>query len=306
MTFMRALFAGIRMANSAGRVILTLYVLNLLLAIPIALGFRATVTAAFGGSMGPGNLVEGFDFTVVQDFMNRHGEEIQPLSRQMAGFAFLSMLLSTFLAGGTLSFLREKNGSFSAEAFFKGCGKYFSRFFRLFLIFGILLILLAVILSVGLGTAFTQVAEGASSEVTAFAAFIAVGMAFLLPVMLLMMAADYAKVITVAHDARSMAGVTSDAVRFILKNFFPAVSLQLMLLLLALLLIAAYWGFEGLIGMTSSLSIVVVFLVQQVFMTLRMWVRVTFFAGETTLYEARKPQPVSFIGWDDPPLLTKT
>jgi hypothetical protein len=304
MTFMRAFITGVRRANSALRLVLLLYAVNLLLAVPIALGFRATVAAAFGRSTGPESLIQEFDYTVVQDFMDHHGSEIAPLFRQLVGFAFVSMLLSTFLAGGTLSLLREQNGGFSAEAFFRDCGKYFARFFRLFLIFGILLILLTVILSAGLGAALSQMADNADSEVGTFAAFLGAGLAFVLPAMLLMMAADYAKIITVTHDARSMAGAARDAFRFILSNFFPAVGLQLALLALALLLIAAYWGIEGLLGMTSPLSIAVVFLIQQIFMVSRMWTRVTFFSGEMMLYRERKPQPVRFAGWDDSPLIT--
>lgn len=304
MTFMQAFFAGVRRTNSATWLVLMLYAVNLLLAVPIALGFRATVAAAFGGSTAPESLIQGFDYTVVQDFMDHHGREIQPLFRQLVGFAFVSMLLSTFLAGGTLSILREQNGSFSAETFFRDCGKYFTRFFRLFLIFGILLMLLSVVLSAGLGAAFAQMTDNADSEVAAFAASIGVCLAFVLPAMLLMMAADYAKIITVTHDAQSMAGAARDAFRFILKNFFSAVGLQLTLLLLLFLLVAAYWGIEGLIGMTSPLSIAVVFLIQQLFMISRMWIRVMFFSGEMMLYEARKPQPVRFVGWDDSPLIT--
>jgi len=304
MTFMKALVTGVRRANSSVRLVLLLYAINLLIAAPIALGLRATLAAAFGGSTGPESLIQGFDFTVFQDFMNRHGDELRPLFRQLIGFAFVSMLLSTFLAGGMLSSLREPGGRFRAETFFRDCGKYFARFFRLFLIFGVLLTLLTLVLSVGLGAVFTQMADNADSEVTAFAALIGVGLAFVLPIMLLMMAADYAKIITVTNDARSIAGATRDAFRFILKNFFSAVGLQVALLVLLFLLVAAYWAIEGSIGMTSPLSIAVVFLIQQLFMILRMWNRVTFFSGEMILYEERKPQPVRFVGWDDSPLIT--
>jgi hypothetical protein len=304
MAFMRAFVTGVRRANSALRLVLLLYAVNLLLAVPIALGFRSTVAVAFGHSTSPESLIRGFDYTVVQDFMDHHGREIESLFRQLVGFAFVSMLLSTFLAGGTLSTLRDQNGGFSAETFFRDCGKYFARFFRLFLIFGILLILLAVVLSAGLGAALTQMIDNADSEVGAFAAFIGVGLAFVLPVMLLMMAADYAKIITVTNDARSVTGAARDAFRFILKNFFSAVGLQLTLLVLLFLLVAAYWGIEGFIGMTSPLSIAVVFLIQQLFMISRMWIRVTFFSGEMMLYEAQKPQPVRFVGWDDSPLIS--
>jgi hypothetical protein len=281
-----------------------LYAVNLLLAVPIAVGFRTTVASAFGGSTAPESLLQGYDYTVVQDFMHHHGAEIQPLFSQLVGFAFVSMLLSAFLAGGTLSVVREPNRGFSAEVFFRECGKYCARFFRLFLIFGVILIILAVILTAGLGAALTQMTDNADSEVTAIAAGIGAGLAFVFSLMLLMMAADYAKIITVSHDARSMAVATRDAFRFMLKNFSSAVSLQFMLLALAFLFIAAYVGLEGFLGTTSPFSIAVVFLIQQLFMVSRMWIRVTFFSGEMTLYEDRKPRPVHFIGWDDSPLIT--
>lgn len=183
---------------------LLLYVTNLLLAVPLALACRAVLAAGFGASMAPANLMGGFDYTAWQDFSSAHGQELSAIIRQLSWLILIAMLLNAFLSGGILGQLRAGKQKFSASIFFAGCGNYFLRFFRLFLLFGFSFFLVAIVLAGILGAAGDALTANATSEITVFWVRVAAAVIFLVPVIIVLMIADYAKIIVVVKDDRSM------------------------------------------------------------------------------------------------------
>ena len=120
MNILNAFSNGFRRSGSEIKMALVIYVLNLLLAIPLALAFRSALAAGFGMSLAQEQLMQGLDFTAFQDFMRANGERLLTVINQMLSFLILSMLLQTFLAGGILSVLQDNERKFAASTFFKG------------------------------------------------------------------------------------------------------------------------------------------------------------------------------------------
>ena len=290
MSILQAFSTGVRRATSEPKMVFVLYLLNLLLAIPLALAFRAVLVAGFGSSLAPAAMMESLDFTVFQDFMNVHSASLQTVFGQVLSVLVLSMIVQTFLAGGILTVLQDQ-AKYSSAAFFKGCGAYFFRFFRLFLLFGVILLLTAVVVGAVVFSVAEGLTESASSEVTELWIRIASIVLFLLPVMLVMMAGDYAKIHMVLHDQRSAFRMCGKGFAFVFRRFFSAFGLELLMLLIAVFLFAVYLLIDLSIGMTSGAAIAVMFVIQQLFMMLRAWTRVFFFAGEMTLYRGLQRQP---------------
>lgn len=271
--------------------VFVLYVVNLLLAIPLALAFRSVLIAGFGASLAPAQMMESLDFTAFQDFMNLHSTNVQTVFGQVLSVFVLSMLLQTFLAGGILAVLQDHRNGYSSAAFFKGCGLYFFRFFRLFLLFGVILLVVALIVGAIVIALAEALTEDAASEITELWIRIAAFVVFLLPVVLILMAADYAKIYIVLHDERSAIRSCGKGFAFVFRRFFSAFGLELLMLLIPLIVYAVYVRLDLAIGMTTSATIVVMFLIQQLFMMLRAWTKIFFFAGEMTLYRGKQKQP---------------
>ncbi len=291
MSIVHAFSTGLRRATSEPKMVLVLYFLNLLLAIPLALAFRSVMIAGFGDSLAPAHLMASLDFTVFQDFLNVHGEEFQTVIRQILSFLVLSMLLQTFLSGGILTVVLDQEKTFSTSSFFKGCGSYFFRFLRLFLLFGLILLVVALIVG-GIVLAIAGgMTENATSEVTEFWIRIAAIALFMLPVTLILMAADYAKIYIVLHDERSALRSCGRAFGFVFRRFFAAFGLELLMLLISLALFAIYLWLDLAVGMTTGTTIVVMFVIQQLFMLLRAWTKILFFAGEMALYQSLQKLP---------------
>jgi hypothetical protein len=286
MNVFRAFSSGIKRATKEVRMSLLLYLLNLLAAVGLAFAFRSVVSTGLDSSMSISELLGNLNFTVWQDFMVKNGEALSSVFNQIVWLALLYMAVNSFLAGGILSVLREKDAKFSLGSFFSGCGNFFFRFFRLFLIFGILLVLIAFVLMALLGVFYSAVTAKALSEVTAIVWWIVVAVVFLFVVMLVIMVEDYAKIIVATSDVRSMLRTAWRSAGFVFRHFFRTVGLQLLMLLIPIVLFAIYLWLDLSIGMASAATILLMFILQQLFILSRVWARVFFFSGELALYEA--------------------
>lgn len=276
--------------------VLILYIVNLLAAIPLAMAWRSVLQSGFGASMDSSELMDGLDFSVLQDFMKFHGDELSAVTRQISWVMIVYMLVNTFLAGGILSAIQESRKKFSGSAFFAGCGTYFFRFFRLFLIFGVLLFIIAAILSALLAILSAALTENSTSEITVFVITVVLAVLSVLPLMVILTIADYAKISVVVNDERSMFRTAWRSMKFVFRYFFKTFGLEVLMVLVPIVLFGLYLWLDYSIGMTTSLTILVMLIIQQLFMASRAWTKVFFFAGEMSLYQGLRPvgSPVAY------------
>ncbi|MBF8294122.1 MAG: hypothetical protein HW389_667 [Bacteroidetes bacterium] len=303
MSILKAFSSGIRRATSEPRMVLALYVVNLLMALPLAMAFRAVLVSGFGASMAPVELMRGLDFTVFVDFMNVHVEEVSAVLRQISWAIALFMLINSFLAGGILAVLRNEHDKYSISEFFAGCGKYFGRFLRLFFVFAIVLVVLVLIMTFILAMLSKLFIDDSTSEVTYIVLTIVQIKLFFLPVMLLLMIADYSKISIVVNDGRKVLKAAWQSTKFVFSHFFRTFGLELLMLLVPIALFAIYVLLDLAIGMTTDLTIIVMLIIQQLFMVSRAWSKVFFFAGEMSLYQSLQPVVYSTVEGAGAPLV---
>jgi hypothetical protein len=289
MNILQAFSSGFRRALSEWKMVFLLYAVNLLMALPLALAFQATLSSGLGMSMDSSHLMEGLDFSMMRDFLNLHRDGVAALLQQILWVLLVYMILNTFLAGGILTVVRGKKETFSASAFFGGCGTYFLRFLRLFLIFGVLLILILAILGSVLGAITSVIIDSATSEVTDVWARVSMAVLLTLPLVLVIMVADYAKIIVVAQDEHSMLKTAWWSSRLVVRNLFRTFGLEVLMLLLPVALFALYVALDLSIGMSSGVTVLVMFVIQQLFIMSKAWTKVFFFSGELSLYHSLQP-----------------
>ena len=112
-----------------------LFLLTLLPALPTALAFFSTFGSETAGSLAPLQLLPSFNYTVFADFMHEHGKAVWPLIRAGWWTALLSLLLSVWAKGGILYSIT--NG-FSAGTFWQAGTRYFGQNLRLLGVTGLL------------------------------------------------------------------------------------------------------------------------------------------------------------------------
>jgi hypothetical protein len=294
MKLLKALTVGVRTTNKSYRMVALLYATNFALAAILAWGFRSVLIRTMGDSMSLENLVKDFDYTVFTDFMFKYGGRITALISQLSWLIFFYLLINTLLGGGTIALLKNADERFSMSSFFENCGKYFFRFLRLLLIFGIILVLVGIISSMIFGFVYSALTSNAVSEVLPFTLAVVMFLLFLFVVMLIVMMADYAKVATVVNDSNSMLKTSWQGIKIVFRHFLSTFGLQLSIILFLLLAVILYHILEAQIGMTTLFTILVMFLIQQLSVGAKVWTRVLTFAGELELYdifESEVPTP---------------
>ncbi len=284
MNFSKALTLGFYNSRRSLRVVLLLYGINFLIAVPLALAFRSALIAGFGDSMSVEALVKDFDSTTFSDFIKFHGPRISSLFREVMWLTLLYMFVNTLTGGGVISSLHEMQ-QFSLSNFLENCGKFFARLFRLFTILAVVIALFGFIWFLVVGFIFAMATRDASFEKPVAIWFFVMVAVFLFPIMLLIMAGDYAKIAAVVNDETKMWKTFWESLKFVSKNILPTVALQISILLVLATAVVLYWLVEGQIGMTSGTGILAMFVVQQASAGFKVWTRVWTFAGELALYK---------------------
>jgi hypothetical protein len=285
--------------------VIVLFTINILTAIPLAMAFQGVLKAGLGSSMSASELMSGLDFTLLSDFLKFHRDELSAVFGQITWVMVFYMLISAFLSGGILTGLRWNNGSTPISEFFSGCGKYFGRFFRLFLLLVVVLVVVVPILAMVLTLLSSMLTRNSTSEVTDFVVGIVQMVLFLIPMMIILMIADYAKIAVVMNDEKAMVKTAWRSTKFVFGHFFTTFCLELLMLLVPLVLFVVYMFLDLNIGMTTDLTIVVMFVIQQVFMISRAWSKVFFFGGEMSLYQSLQPVIYSTVEGAMPPTVTE-
>jgi hypothetical protein len=275
--FINAVVAAARIPQLGSAV----YVCNLLMAAVIAAAFRAFVAGTDSvSSLAP--LFTDFDATLASDFLNRHGEAIGALARAVVPLALLSLAVNVILTGGILSLLSSRQ-KFSLRGFLRGCGHFAGRFLRVFFLVCLLLAAVGGIMI----TIFAGLDALLSSPVTAetrgnlIAAIGILATGFMLVVVV--MVGDYARVLTVVDDGRSMLKALWSSFRFILRSAAGAFGVQYLFLLVNIGLFLLYLSAEWHTGTGSGFLLGFLFVVQQLVMIARAFLRTALFAGEVEL-----------------------
>lgn len=301
-----AFIDGLMRVKRAPWLVIGVWVSTLLVATPLALLLQDQISTHLGSSMVAQAAADGVNFDWWNEFLAQTSGIGATFVPAILGFAAvvknlstvadqeslptviavavaLQMALSLFLAGGILDRL-ARDHNVGAGAFFSACGVYFVRFIRLALIAAALYWVLFgpyyAWLFHGLYPALT--AE-MTAERTAF--FIRVGLyaAFAAPVLFVNLLIDYAKIRAVVEDRRSMIGALAAGWRFIRRHPGAALGLYLVNTLLFLLVIAAYY----IAAPNASAPNAIAFGIGQLYIVLRVIVRLQFAASQTALFQSR-------------------
>lgn len=214
----RALGEGIRWMMRRPGLAALLWGWNLALALVVTLPFWAWVTGATALAPETDALLDGFDIGLFAHLAGAGGAVGPVLITGVVALAMLSVLSGVFLSGGLLEVLTSPDESGRLlPRFFRGAGRFVGRFARLLAIAG--LTSLVVVGLVGLAlAALTAPLVPAGAEAAALWRSLAIQGAAGLAAAILLLAHDYARVLTALTDARSMLRTWLQALRFVLRR----------------------------------------------------------------------------------------
>ena len=298
----RSILSGIRGTLVSLHAPLLLYSCSIIFSGALAVIFGSMLSSAFGDSRAALALVSGFDTSVATD-LKRMNPDALPTFLLMIGLVSpFYVILNTFLTGGVVFTMQHTEVRPGVAAFFVACRRYFARFFRLFLLTATIGLLSGTLVLLIGGLLVGPIYESAASEEPLYLLASAVGVALITMLVLLTMIADYAKIGLVFNDGRSAVQAFGGSLRFVLRHTRVTLALRATLTLVFLGFLLTQLSLWAPHAMDSFASILIVVVVHQLFVLVRVTLRVLWFGAESSLYEKLLPlqAPVS-LGENLPP-----
>jgi hypothetical protein len=299
--------------------------MTFLLAWPLAVTLRGMLAEHLGASLAAETAASGVNFDWWNEFLAQAAGIGQTFVPAILGFAAVlknisdvadanrvpvviasaitaHVVVSLFLLGGVLDRLARDRRT-GTYGFFAACGMYF---FRLARLQGLAAVVYAVLFTVVHSWLFDRVYAAATRDVsverTALLYRVILYLAFGAIVLVVNVWVDYAKVRMVVEDRRSALGALRASSRFIMRNTASVFALYLLNLAVFLLVLALY----AVVAPSPAGALVwLTFIVGQLYIALRVVVRLLFSASAIALFQARlahagyvaRPLPV----WPDSP-----
>lgn len=309
MAAVAALGEALRRVARAPAILAGVWTLTLLVSLPPALVLRGMLEDHLSASLASETALSGVNNQWWQEFGDQatglgatfrptiigFGSVLDNLSAFLdnerrpiviVGTATIYMVLWIFLSGGIIDrYARDRPTR--AHGFFAASGVFFFRFLRLSIVMWCTYALLFGYLHPLLfGKLFQSVTREMTAERTVFAVRVGFYLAFGFLVAACNLVFDYTKVRAVVEDRRSMLGALRAAIGFIRRNRSTAVVLYLIDFALFLVVLSAYAllapgaagsGWSMWVGLASG----------ELYIAARLWVKLTFWASEIALFQAR-------------------
>lgn len=263
------------------KIVLLVYLLQLLLAVPLAMQVWHVLEASIGNSLEINKLLSGYDHTVISDFLKVHGGSITPLIGQLRWELAIWALASVFINGGVLYTLLKRSPNWLA--FWTGGATYFFRFAKIAFLFLLLMLIWTGITVLPYLGNLMQNFETMASEKTVLGYLLLIALGWILGVVLLNNASIIAKT-TIIDQGLTTWQALKRGMSFTFRHFFKTTGIFLVFSALQLATIAIYWWLEGKSGMVTEVLVIVFFLVQQGLVLLQVMGRVMSMAGVSAFY----------------------
>jgi hypothetical protein len=253
------------------KIVLLVYVLQLLLAVPLAMQVWHVLEASIGNSLEINKLLSGYDHTVISDFLNVHGGSITPLIGQLRWVLLVWALASVFINAGVLSTLVNKTPNWLS--FWAGGAIYFFRFAMVGCVFLLLLLLwTGFTLLPYLGNLMHHF-ETMASEKTVMNYLLLIAIGWFIGFIFLNNASIVARTAIIKQGLKTWPALKK-GFSFTFLHFFKTTGIFLFFAALQILAVLAYWGLEGRSGMVTAGLLVVFFIVQQCLVLCRIATRI--------------------------------
>jgi hypothetical protein len=275
---------GVREATIRPKMVLLLWFFNLLFGFFIFYLLYGRLAEALSQSAISEGMQSKVNYNFVFEFLTYHGEALGTIRSLALVLICVYILVSIFLFGGILQVIvvGTQKKSF-LQRFFQGCGKFFGRFFRLF-IYSLVLWFVFVVLMIILyqiGSALTE--NGANEKLTYYLYLVGGGIALFF-IFFINMIQDYARIRIVTEDSRYVLRSLFQSIGFVFKRLGGTLGLYYLLVLTGVVVALVYWGLRSVIPFSSGAAILITFLVYQLFIASHAWIKVAFQAGQLSYF----------------------
>ncbi len=309
MLVFRSMTSGFLGTARVPRVVIGLWLVNLMLVLPAGWVMTGVLERSIGASRVHSDLRQGFDLGWYGEFRTEArgietsfrptvaaetafydnlegwatGEFIKEFPG-LVGLGILYALVWALLLGGVLQRFARPDGERGVAGFVRSAGWFYPRFLRL------------ALLSLPLYWAVYRLhrfmyarLESATRDVTEEVSILLVSLAALAVTIFLLtliqMIFGYAKIATVVEERRSMLLAALRGARFVLRHPLRTCGLYYGMLLIAVVLLTLYGWLGPGIGQSTPLTVFIAFAVGQLYLVARLVVRLALLGGQLDLFQ---------------------
>lgn len=307
----RSIARGLRQALAAPKLILLLWLVNLIAVLPATLMMASSIEEDLGESLFADSLAERLDTDWLAERDHRaqgiattftpprlfgKGVVLENLDKWMSGslltinpaitaFALLYALVWIVLQGGVLDRLAQPQVRFTPQRFFAASGRYAPRLAVLAAMAGIVYYLVYR----GAGLVFGRLEEASRdvpSEGTVFGWVLAATIGLVLVLQAVRLVFDFAKIAIVIDDVRMAPKALWIGLRFVLARPLRTVGVYAGVGILSLALMALYALLAPGAGQNGWLLVVLALVLSQLFVIGRLFLRVSLLGAALDTYRA--------------------
>jgi len=285
-----ALFGqGIAVTGKKARLLLYLWLIQLLFSLLVVGPFYFLLQKDLSRSILGEKMFQGADMLWLGDLIYKYRDISSLFLGWLLVAAVVYVLLQIFFNGAILGRIASADARLSLASFLADGGRYFGRFFRVFLLTLVGYLLIFGLFGRLLSLPFKLWIQSASTQWTPFYASSLRLLLFLLLFSVVKMFFDYVKVRLVAEDSRKALRALMLNFPFLGKKFFPAWTLFLSVGLLFVAVSAAYLVLVKWIPASGGGALLILFLWQQAYVVARMATAVLFLSTEYQFFRAQQP-----------------
>jgi hypothetical protein len=305
----RALVEGLNLLLRHKKAVLALYMVNLGLLLVLVMPFMGVLEDSLGSGIYGEKLIRDLDYDWLNLFRERAKGAASTFSPTVTGLgpwfksqeslldggllslpieilvmAAVYLLINSYLTGAALgSMVMDPRGT-TVKEFFRTGGEFFGRFFRLSLLSVCLFWFLYSWVVNPVRILVEDLTREASVDTTIFLWKLATYIATMLLFLVVNLVLDYAKIVTVAGDRTSILLAAASGVSFVFGNFQKTVTLYVTIGFFGVVAICLVSFLEGGLPQTTAFGILAAFAVQQIYVFLRLGLRLYFYSSETKLF----------------------
>ncbi len=286
MNILKAYGRGFKNSLRHPRMILLIFAITLLLGLSVALPFFFSFKSAVGNSV-----VTNLDYTTMSELVKFHSWNLDSILSQGKFSVLIFWLIMIFFVGGIVrTFNRE---DFTVGTFFSGAGVNFFRYLLCDVIVIALLVATAAVLF-GVSTFLLSLFQNVVTETPLMWAYGIATFIFLCVVALFLMISDYAKFYMEMAGTSRVLKAIGKGIKFVFSNFLKTYFLYALLLVVPILTLILYKLTFDKIGMNTTFGIIAMFIVQQIFIILRVWFRIWSLSSQFELYADDYVQVITY------------
>lgn len=267
---------GFSKALDLKKVVILIYLLQLIIALPLGMQVYQVIEASIGNSLSMNIIEDGFNRTVFEDFLNIHGASITPLLGTVRFIIPAYLLLSVFLHAGVIGNILK--GQSSIKDFFQNALHYFISFLGINVAMFIISLVWIIVVWIPYLFFIGNPTEDHSSEKVFVFSVILFAIVFLIGIVFIWiwsLNVKYQKVVegkNIWHSLKSGWYLSKRTGKHQLVLFLIFMTIHLATILL-------YFLVTDPIGASSMLLILFVMLLQQLFALFRIGLRVSLYGS---------------------------